>query len=136
MEATRKQYEDWLELRTNSKDKYGEKLCYCGHTSKCKCADPDFKTFQESVERGTIILGDPDNGWKKHEPQAKAIFKFNNGNGALLCSSCRTIMKTLYDMTDKEKKGVKDGTLEPQFCPKCKKMIKSILKPGPVITNT
>ena len=63
MKATRKDFKEWLKLREASKDEWGQKLCYCGHTCNCECADPDFKTFQESVERGTIILGDPNNGW-------------------------------------------------------------------------
>ena len=61
--ATKKQYKEWLKLRKASRDVYGEKICYCGHTSHCECADPDFETFKESVERGTIILGDSRNGW-------------------------------------------------------------------------
>jgi hypothetical protein len=57
-------YSDWLSLRENSKDEYGEKLCYCGHTYKCTCADPDKKTFKHAVENHDIKLGDPENGWK------------------------------------------------------------------------
>lgn len=56
-------YADWLELRKNSADKSGHKLCYCGHISKCECADPCFTTFKELIERGAIILGDPKKGW-------------------------------------------------------------------------
>ena len=59
-----KQYKEWLKLRENSKDEQGQKLCYCGHTHKCECADPDIKTFKDSIKRGTIKLGDPKNGWK------------------------------------------------------------------------
>ena len=33
---------------------------------------------------------------------AKAIFKFNNGNFALLCSDCNVIIKTGKDFTEKE----------------------------------
>jgi hypothetical protein len=57
-------YKKWLKLRSKSADKRGNKLCYCGHTYKCKCADPDKKLFDESVERGTIKLEDKNNGWK------------------------------------------------------------------------
>ena len=63
MKIRKKEYKEWLKLRQASRDVYGEKICYCGHTSRCECADPDFETFKESVERGTIILGDPRNGW-------------------------------------------------------------------------
>ena len=53
--------------------------------------------------------------------KAKAIFKFNNGNGALLCSGCRIIMKTLIDMTPEERKAaVGRIDLPPQYCDKCK----------------
>ena len=59
-----KQFKEWLKLREASKDEHGQKLCYCGHTHKCECSDPDFELFKDSVKRGTIILGDPENGWK------------------------------------------------------------------------
>lgn len=56
-------YRRWIRLRENSKDEYGEKLCYCGHTYKCSCGDPNKQTFKDSVKCGKIILGDKDNGW-------------------------------------------------------------------------
>lgn len=56
-------YRTWIRMRTKSKDEYGEKLCYCGHTYKCTCGDPDKQCFKESVARGTIILWDENNGW-------------------------------------------------------------------------
>ena len=56
------EYKKWLRLREISKDDEG-KLCYCGHTYKCDCVDPDFTLFKESFERGTIKLHDPNNGW-------------------------------------------------------------------------
>jgi len=65
-------YKDWLILRKTTKSEEG-KLCYCGHTDKCSCGDPDFKTFQESVERGAIILGDPNNGWKSLDFPGKNV---------------------------------------------------------------
>ena len=58
-------YRMWLKMRDESKDENGEKLCYCGHTDKCSCADPDKKTFKESVKGGTIVLWDKNNGWSK-----------------------------------------------------------------------
>ena len=64
MDKIGNEHKEWLILRDESKDKYEEKLCYCGHTSKCSCSSPDKILFNESVERGTIILGDPNNGWK------------------------------------------------------------------------
>ena len=58
-------YKYWLRVRTNSKDEFNEKLCYCGHTSKCECSDPSETLFIESVKRKTIKLFDKNNGWKK-----------------------------------------------------------------------
>jgi len=57
-------YRYWIKLRKRSKDEHGEKLCYCGHTYKCTCANPDKQLFRESVKRGSIILFDKNNGWK------------------------------------------------------------------------
>ena len=57
-------YKYWIRLREKSKDEHGEKLCYCGHTHKCTCANPDKQLFRESVRRGSIILGDKNNGWR------------------------------------------------------------------------
>jgi hypothetical protein len=65
-----KEYEDWLNLRGKSKendDEPGFGLCYCGHTKFCECSNPDVILFNESVERGTIIIGEPNNGWKNLE---------------------------------------------------------------------
>jgi len=58
-------YGYWIRLRENGKDEYGEKLCYCGHTDKCSCSNPDKQLFRESVRRGSIILTDKDNKWRK-----------------------------------------------------------------------
>ena len=51
-------------MREKSKDEYGEKLCYCGHTYKCTCSNPDKTLIKESIKRGSIILWDKENGWK------------------------------------------------------------------------
>lgn len=64
MDNLQEEYEKWIALRNQSIDKRREKLCYCGHTYKCECADPDIELFRESVERKTINLEDPKNGWK------------------------------------------------------------------------
>jgi len=56
-------YKEWIKMREKSKDEYGEKLCYCDHTYKCTCGNPDKKCFDESVQRGNIILWDDQNGW-------------------------------------------------------------------------
>ena len=47
-----------------------------------------------------------------------AIFKFNNGIGALLCSSCRTILKTGTDFSGLER--------EAQYCTECTNVIESL----------
>jgi hypothetical protein len=57
-------YKEWLALRKKSTNEEGEQLCYCGHTKRCDCGDPDLVTFKESLSRGDIILDDPNNGWK------------------------------------------------------------------------
>lgn len=57
-------YRTWIKMREESVDEYGEKLCYCGHTHKCTCSNPDKTLFKESVNRGSIILWDKENGWK------------------------------------------------------------------------
>ena len=50
-----------------------------------------------------------------------AIFKFNGGLGALLCSKCKVIIKTGKDFTEEEKKAIKGYIkLPPQYCEKCK----------------
>lgn len=61
--SSNKTYRDWIALREESKDEYGERLCYCGHTYKCSCSNPDKKLFDESVDRGAIIPNDKENGW-------------------------------------------------------------------------
>ena len=66
-------YKRWLKLREQSKDEHNEKLCYCGHTFKCSCADPDKTLFNESVKNGTIKLGDIDNGWNNKKKMEKVV---------------------------------------------------------------
>lgn len=53
----------------------------------------------------------------------KAIFKFNSGMLAILCSNCSRIIKTGRDFNKKEKyacskKGL--NNLPPQYCDKCR----------------
>lgn len=51
---------------------------------------------------------------------SKAIFKFNNGNGAILCSGCRVIIKEAKDFTSEETaKMLGEITLESQYCEEC-----------------
>jgi hypothetical protein len=51
----------------------------------------------------------------------KAIVKFNNGNLAMLCNECRTIIKTGKDFTKEELDFVfEKGKLSPQYCEDCK----------------
>ena len=60
-------YKDWIKLRDNSIDERNDKLCYCGHTYKCSCANPDEQLYKECVMHGTIIPDDPENGWSKNK---------------------------------------------------------------------
>ncbi len=56
--------------------------------------------------------------------RSKAIFKFNGGNGALLCSKCSVIIKTGRDFTEAERSAAKgDAYLSAQYCEKCKALI-------------
>lgn len=58
-------YKYWIKnIRDKSVNEYNEKLCYCGHTYKCTCANPDKKLFRESVKRKTITFFSKNNGWK------------------------------------------------------------------------
>jgi len=54
-------------------------------------------------------------------PKDKAIFKFNGGLGALLCSGCSVIIRTGSSFTDDERKAMRgEIDLEPCYCDKCK----------------
>lgn len=51
---------------------------------------------------------------------SKAIFKFNNGNGALLCSGCSAIIKVGFEFTENEKQAMfGKAKLEAQYCKIC-----------------
>ena len=57
---------------------------------------------------------------EENEVENKAIFKFNNRHGALLCSGCRVILKEGYRFSDEEMAAMKgEGELEAQYCKKC-----------------
>lgn len=52
--------------------------------------------------------------------KAKAKFKFNSGNGALLCSTCSAIIKVGYEFTEDEWKALRGEIhMDPQYCDKC-----------------
>jgi hypothetical protein len=52
--------------------------------------------------------------------ESKAIFRYNGGQGAILCSNCRIIIKTGWDFTEEEIKALKGYIyLEPQYCAEC-----------------
>ena len=56
----------------------------------------------------------------ENEVENKAIFKFNNSHGALLCSGCRVILKDGYRFSDKEMAAFQGATeLEAQYCNTC-----------------
>lgn len=51
----------------------------------------------------------------------KAIFKFNGGRGALLCSNCSVIVKTGKDFTEQEWAALRgEGDVESVYCENCK----------------
>ena len=50
-----------------------------------------------------------------------AIFKFNGGRGALLCSNCRVIIKTGEEFTEEEMKAMRgEIEIDSQYCKECK----------------
>ena len=56
----------------------------------------------------------------ENEVENKAIFKFNNSHGALLCSGCRVILKDGYRFSDEEMAAFQGfGELEAQYCNTC-----------------
>jgi hypothetical protein len=51
----------------------------------------------------------------------KAMFVYNGGLGALLCSKCRVIIKTGKDFTEEEIMAIRGKIDVPsQYCDKCK----------------
>jgi hypothetical protein len=51
----------------------------------------------------------------------KAIIKFDGGNLALLCSECRTIIKTGKDFTEEEMEfALSSKHIDPMYCEQCK----------------
>ena len=59
--------------------------------------------------------------------KSKARFKFNSGNGAMLCSRCNVIIKTGRDFTEDEwKAALGEKYMPPQVCEKCKNKYYSI----------
>ena len=58
-------YNNWVEMRNESEDEYGYKICYCGHTNTCECSDPSITLFEESIKNKTLDPLDPKNGWGK-----------------------------------------------------------------------
>ena len=51
-------FKEWVRLREETKTEEGG-LCYCGHTDRCDCGDPDSKCFTESVDRVSVIFRRP-----------------------------------------------------------------------------
>lgn len=51
---------------------------------------------------------------------SKALFKYNGGNGALVCSGCKSIIKTGDKFTDEEWDASRgNAELPEQFCVRC-----------------
>ena len=57
-------FKNWLKLRKESKDEFGDFLCYCGHTDMCSCANPTINIFKDAIERKVLDVSDTKNGWK------------------------------------------------------------------------
>jgi hypothetical protein len=54
-----------------------------------------------------------------------AVFKFNGGVGALLCSKCSCILKSGSQMTEEERSAMRgEIKIEAQYCNKCNQEIK------------
>jgi len=52
-----------------------------------------------------------------------AIFKYNNGNGAILCSNCHKIIRSGNTLTEKDRKyGRGELELKAQYCDLCQKI--------------
>lgn len=61
--------------------------------------------------------------------KGKAKFKFNGGNGALLCSRCSIIIKEGKYFTEEEWQAVRgEKKLPPQYCDKCLEKMESYEK--------
>lgn len=59
---------------------------------------------------------------KYADRKGKAIFKFNGGRLAMLCSKCTVIIKIGNDFTQEEHLAAMGKVkLAPQYCEKCKK---------------
>lgn len=51
---------------------------------------------------------------------SKAIIKYNNGNGAVLCSRCSVIIRAGSELTEEDRKFMRgELKLEAQYCVKC-----------------
>ena len=84
-----------------------------------KCPKCKKENYAMNVSTGFCILCGLDGN-----EHYKAKFKFNNGNGALLCSKCSVIIKEGHQYTKEEKNAAyNNGYLPPQYCDKCKKSI-------------
>lgn len=58
---------------------------------------------------------------EKSTEESKAIFKFNDGNGVLLCSTCGKIIKTGREFNEAEANAFDNrGFLPAQYCNSCK----------------
>lgn len=57
---------------------------------------------------------------QESEENKSCIFKYNNGNSAILCSTCSGIIKVGYQFNDDEILALRGTTqLGPQYCKEC-----------------
>lgn len=52
----------------------------------------------------------------KERHETRAIIKFNNGKGAILCHTCKIIIKTFATLSEEEMRLMKEDKLPPQYC--------------------
>lgn len=61
---------------------------------------------------------------KQKEKKPRAIFKFNGGKGALLCSKCQIIIRSGKELTIADWYAMRvEKIMLPQYCNECKKFI-------------
>ena len=74
------------------------------------------KRFQKVLHEALVKAVEQE----ENEVENKAIFKFNNSHGALLCSGCRVILKDGNRFSDKEMAAFQgEDKLEAQYCNTC-----------------
>ena len=109
---------DIIKTRFNETDGYHKLVYVEAYVSAYLKCQEDFVKFL------LLHTDDAPNSYIKSELSKlidTAIFKFNNGNGALLCSKCSVIIKTGIQYTAEERSAATGTSIMlPQYCEKCK----------------